>query len=199
MVKKREWIPYSYLHITARGNRRNDIFRDDADHGYFLEILELILEDYKDQGIEIAAYCLMTNHIHILIKTSEVHPSKFIGRLILRYTKYFNKKYNYIGRLFQDRYYSEFIDNDEQLLETSRYIHLNPYKARMVEHPIEYKWSSYLCLTNKKSVDKIVNPELILGYFKYRNRYKLHRTFIEDKVKECDRYSFEEVENGVEC
>ncbi|MGL5575601.1 MAG: transposase [Sarcina sp.] len=179
MVKKREWMPHSYLHITARGNRKSDIFIDNEDRKYFLETLEFILEDYKEQGIEVAAYCLMTNHIHILIKTSEIHPSKFIGRLILRYTKYFNKKYDYVGKLFQDRYYSEFISDDQQLLEVSRYIHLNPYKAKMVKHPINYKWSSYKNLINK-TLDKIVNQELILDYFK-TNTYS---SFIEEKLIE---------------
>jgi REP element-mobilizing transposase RayT len=178
MVKKRLWDPHSYLHITARGNRKSDIFRDQVDREYLLETLEFILEDYKDHGIEIVAYCLMTNHIHILIKTSETHPSKFIGRLILRYTKYFNKKYDYVGKLFQDRYHSEFISNSAQLLEASRYIHLNPYKAKMVKHPRDYKWSSYKNLTGKVSEDKIVNRELILSYFK-SNKY----SELEEKIE----------------
>lgn len=117
-----------------------------------------------------------------------------MGSLISVYTKYFNKKYNYIGRLLQDRYHSEIIDSDSYLLETSRYIHLNPYRTRMVEHPKDYKWSSYDELTSLKD-RKIVKEELILDYFKHRSRYKLYKKFIEDKIKESDRY--EEVENGI--
>lgn len=192
MVKKRVWLKNSYLHITIRGNRRNDIFRDEADLGFFREILKQNLKRYSDLDIYIATYCLMTNHVHLLVKTGENHPGIFMGTLISVYTKYFNKKYNYIGRLLQDRYHSEIIDNDAYLLETSRYIHLNPYRAKMVEHPKEYKWSSYDELTSVMD-EKIVREECILNYFKYRSRYKLYEKFIEDKINsKC-----EEVENGI--
>ncbi|MBU3107558.1 hypothetical protein [Clostridium gasigenes] len=80
----------------------------------------------------------------------------------------FNKKYNYIGHLFQDRYRSELIDTDKYLLESSRYIHLNPAKAKMVELPEDYEWSSYNQYI-RKTKDRIVECDKILSYFKKDN------------------------------
>ncbi|WP_319001695.1 hypothetical protein [Clostridium estertheticum] len=68
---------------------------------------------------------------------------KFIGRIHSKYAKYYNKKYNYIGHLFQDRYYAELIETDAQMLETIRYVHLNPVRAKMVKKSESYEWSSY--------------------------------------------------------
>lgn len=88
----------------------------------------------------------MDNHVHIMLKIEKRPSGELISRVHSIYTKYFNKKYNYIGHLFQDRYYLELIEDDSQLLETSRYVHLNPVKTSMVEMPNEYKWSSYSML-----------------------------------------------------
>ena len=104
-------------------------------------------------------------------------------RLNSIYTKYFNKKYNYIGHLFQAKYFAELIENDKQMLETSRYIHLNPVKANMVEKPGEYKWSSYTMFIGKKE-EKLINPDILLKYFKQDNKHKLYKEFVESKIKE---------------
>jgi len=85
----------------------------------------------------------MTNHVHILIATKEKQLGYFIGRVNSMYAKYFNDKYNYIGHLFQDRYFSELIEDDKQMLTTSQYIHLNPVRANMVNLPEDYEWSSF--------------------------------------------------------
>ena len=74
----------------------------------------------------------MDNHIHIFLKTNEKHLKYSISRINSIYARFFNKKYNYIGHLYQQRYFSELIEDDKQMLETSRYIHLNPLKANMV-------------------------------------------------------------------
>ena len=108
-TKKRVWIEDGSCHITARGNRRNDIFKDEEDFGYYRTLLKEVQECYMND-YEIAAYCLMYNHVHILISTKYRHLSFFISRINSIYTKYFNKKYNYIGHLFQDRYFSELIE-----------------------------------------------------------------------------------------
>lgn len=110
------------------------------------------------------------------------------------YTKYFNKKYNYIGHLFQDKYFSELIEDDKQMLETSRYVHLNPVKANIVEKPEEYKWSSYSVFIGK-SARKLVNSEIILNYFNNKDRHILYKEFVECKIQnkswgdEFDSYS----------
>lgn len=190
MVKKREWTEGSYLHITIRGNRRSDIFRDEGDFGFFRELVIDRLEYFKEDNLEVANYCFMTNHVHFLIKTNDKPVSVFMGSLISKYTLYFNKKYNYIGRLFQGRFFSEVINGDKHLLETSRYIDLNPYKAKMVTDPGEYFWSGYNHLIGERE-EKLISENLILDYFKKSERYKFYREFVELKIKE------EIVSNGI--
>ena len=121
--------------------------------------------------------------MHLMIKTSNEPLTRFMRRLNSIYTKYFNKKYNYIGHLFQAKYYAELIKDDKQVLETSRYVHLNPVKAKMVEMPTQYKWSSYTMFIGEKE-EKLINADIVLKYFKNDNRYKLYKEFVELKIKE---------------
>lgn len=189
--KKRIWYPGAIYHITNRGNRRSDIFRDEEDYLVYLTILEQTMEKYP---YIIYSYCLMTNHIHLQIETKDIEIWYIMRNINLLYTKYFNNKYNLIGHLFQGRYKSEIIENDAYNLQTSRYIHLNPVKAAMVETPIEYKWSSYnIYMGNKKS--KIVNEEKILAYFKNNSR-ALYKEYVESKLinQEIDREIAEKME-----
>ena len=92
----------------------------------------------------------MTNHVHLEIKTNDISISKIMKRINQIYAQYFNKKYNYIGHLFQDRYHSEIIEDTAQMLTTTSYIHLNPVRASMVNRPEEYEYSSYSMYIGKK-------------------------------------------------
>lgn len=138
--KKRVWYSGAVYHITNRGNRRSDIFKDEEDYQVYLTILKQAMEKYS---FTVYSYCLMTNHVHMQIATEDVEIWKVMRYINLAYTKYFNNKYNFIGHLFQGRYKAELIENDAYNLQTSRYIHLNPVQAAMVKTPIEYQWSSY--------------------------------------------------------
>lgn len=113
---QRTWYPNTSYHITARGNRRNDIFKDDEDFQVYLTIIEGTMEYFKND-YEIICYCLMDNHIHILLKTKERHIKDFITRTNSIYAKIFNDKYNYIGHLYQDRYFSEIIENELKIVD----------------------------------------------------------------------------------
>lgn len=175
--KKREWYPNAIYHITIRGNRRNDIFRDREDFQVYLMLIEGTIR-YYNLEYEILAYCLMDNHVHLLVGTKERHIKYFMMRMNSTYTRYFNNKYNYIGHLYQDRYFSEIIESDEQLLETSRYIHLNPVKAKMVVEPKEYEWSSYSTYMRNRKVD-FLNVFKILGYFQEEIAIDLYRRYVE--------------------
>ena len=179
---KRVWYEGAAYHITARGNHRNDIFRDDEDFQYYLTVIEEALLYYGINNYQLICYCLMDNHVHLMIKTDNKPLANLISRISSIYTKYFNKKYHYIGHLFQDRYYSELIEDDKQMLETSRYVHLNPVRAKMVEKPEEYKWSSYSMFIGK-CPKKLVSAELILNYFKDKDKHKLYKEFVEYKLK----------------
>ncbi|MFA6941083.1 MAG: transposase [Clostridiaceae bacterium] len=179
--KEREWFPDTSYHITIRGNRRSDIFKDDEDFQMYLDIIREALEYYDDK-FEIICYCLMDNHVHILLKTKDMHMKFFMARISGIYTKYFNDKHNFIGHLYQDRYFSELIETDTQMLETSRYIHLNPIRANMVKKPEDYNWSSYSMYIGKKR-EKLINSSEILSYFINGNERDLYKKFVEQGIK----------------
>lgn len=180
---KRIWYEGAAYHVTARGNRREDIFKDEADFQVYLNMLEEALLYYKEYNYTLIAYCLMDNHVHLMINTDVQPLGLLISRIHSIYTKYFNRKYNYVGHLFQGKYHSEIIQRESQLLETSRYVHLNPVKARMVEWPSDYKWSSYSMMIGEKN-EKLINSDIILNYFKSNERCELYKRFVESKIEQ---------------
>ncbi|MCL6559116.1 MAG: transposase [Firmicutes bacterium] len=123
-----------------RGNERKDIFYDDEDRIRFLETLNKMKED---GNYHIYAYCLMSNHVHLLMKEGKDSIQRSMKRICVSYVYYFNNKYQRIGHLFQDRYRSEAVDEESYILTAARYIHNNPVKAGIVEKAEDFKWSSY--------------------------------------------------------
>jgi len=141
-------------HVMIRGNERKDIFLDKEDKLRFIDTLR---EKNKDGKYAIYAYCLMDNHVHLLINEGSEEISRIMKRINISYAYYFNKKYGRIGHLFQDRFKSEAIDKDAYLLSVVRYIHNNPVKAGIVKCVSEYQWSSYSAYTESNQpgiVDK---------------------------------------------
>lgn len=132
--------PNAFYHVTARGNERQAIYKSNKDREHFLEYLESATERYK---AVIHVYCLMDNHYHILLQTPEGNLSQIMHHINGAYTNYFNTKRKRTGHLFQGRYKAFLVSIDEYAKELSRYIHLNPVRAGMVEKPGEYRWSSY--------------------------------------------------------
>ena len=117
---------------------------------------------------------------HILIKTADKPLGQFIGRIGSEYAKYYDKKYNYIGHLFQDRYFSELIESDSQMFETSGYIHLNPVRAKMVEKPESYEWSTDSMYIGKEK-EKLIYSDRLLSYFNNKNR-ELYERYVESAI-----------------
>ena len=126
----------------------------------------------------------MSNHIHIQIETKDHSISQIMQHLLTLYSKYYNNKYNLVGHVFQGRYHAEIIENEAYLLQTSRYIHLNPVKAKMVEKPIDYPWSSYTKFMDQKKWN-LVNDTRILNYFPDNCR-KQYKEYVERKIPEED-------------
>ena len=127
-------------HIMLRGINQQIIFEDDEDYTKFIDTLEI----YKAvSGYKVFAYCLMSNHIHILLKVEKEDIDLIIKRIAGSYVYWYNWKYYRKGHLFQDRFKSEPIENDEYFLTALRYIHQNPVKAGVVEKIDEYEYSSY--------------------------------------------------------
>jgi putative transposase len=130
-----------FHHIVQRGNNKQTIFFDDADKQIYLELLK---KYSKECECHVYAYCLMNNHVHLLlIPQQENSLAKAMQKLSLRYTQIFNEKYDKSGRLWECRFHSALVDKDEYLLTVCRYIERNPVRANMVNHPKQYKWSSY--------------------------------------------------------
>ncbi|SHH91684.1 transposase [Clostridium grantii] len=177
--KKLIWYPGAMYHVTSRGNRRNDIFKEEQDYIVYLDNIKEAVK-YYDNNYKIISYCLMTNHVHIQIKTNDKHLWYLISRVNKSYARNFNNKYNYVGHLFQSRYNAELIEEDSYVLEASKYIHLNPVRANMVSNPQEYKWSSYNMYIGKEK-EKLVNSEYILSYFKNKDR-ELYKKYIESSI-----------------
>jgi putative transposase len=177
--KLREWYPNAMYHITSRGNRRSDIFRDNEDYQVYITIIKEAI-DFLENQYEIISYCLMPNHVHLQVQIKDKHIKYLMMRVNRFYAKYFNNKYQYVGHLFQARYGSELIEVDSYMLETSRYIHLNPVRARMVEKPDIYQWSSYsMYIGNEK--EKFISSNKILSYFKDKNR-ELYKRYVETAI-----------------
>ena len=129
------------LHIIQRGNNRHVIFFADDDYRRYLADLELTA---RRCGCAVHAYVLMTNHVHLLVTPEKTEgPSRMMQAIGRRYVRYVNQTYRRTGTLWEGRFKSALIDSETYLLACSRYIELNPLRARMVPHPREYGWSSY--------------------------------------------------------
>ena len=128
-------------HIIQRGNNRQAIFADAADYEAYVEWLG---EAASDQGLDVHAYVLMTNHVHLLATPrKEGAVGRTMQSLGRRYVQYFNRIYDRTGTLWEGRYRATVIDAEGYLLACMRYIDLNPVRAGMVSNPREYVWSSY--------------------------------------------------------
>jgi len=127
-------------HVVQRGNNREKVFLNDEDNEKYLSLLK----KYSDKwDMPILAYCLMSNHVHLLIRENvEGGTSLYMRRLLTSYSRYFNVRRDRVGSLFIHPFRAVLIDGDEQLLHVSRYIHLNPYVARIVRGVHGYEWSS---------------------------------------------------------
>ncbi len=129
-------------HITARGNNGENIFSDDYDRYAYLALLAKAVRSMK---MRLFAYSLMTTHVHLVCQTAEANISATICRLHGSYAFSFNRRYDRHGHLFEGRFRSRLIEDDAYLLEATRYTHLNPVRAGLVNGPEDHVWSSYRC------------------------------------------------------
>lgn len=149
---QRTFVKEGYYHIFNRGNNKKDIFLDQQDYMYFLHQFDCYLLEkslYRPEWIQrhfcgevdLIAYCLMPNHFHVLVQQhTERGVAEFMGALMNRYTKYFNKKYQRVGHVFQGKYKARFIDSDGDLIHLTRYVHQN--SAGITPHIQSYAYSS---------------------------------------------------------
>lgn len=173
-------------HVIWRGANRQEIFHDEEDCMFFLDALER----YKKRaGMLVYAWCLMSNHIHLLLKEGKEPLSVTMKRVGVSFVGYYNWKYHTTGHLFQDRFKSENVETSAYLITVVRYIHQNPVKAGMVSRVDEWKWSS--CLGY---YDQEVYPKYLL------DRKWILRLFSNDKKAAIARFrEYNERVNHDQC
>ena len=184
--------PGAFYHVASRGNERKKVFKNRRDREKFLEYLESSTQRYDAL---IHAYCLMDNHYHLILETPSGNLSQIMQHINGAYTTYFNVKWRRSGHLFQGRYKAILIDADGYAKELSRYIHLNPVRAKIIKLPEEYKWSSYNFYIGSKKTPGWLTRGFILGYFskKAYAAQKKYRKYVEAFVNEEYKSPFEDV------
>ena len=192
----RKWYPGAIYHVMSRGNRKLTLYKDRDD---FLTFLEIVKKASRIFHFKIHALCLMTNHFHMAIETGDRELWKIMQWILHRYAVRFNRKYNYSGHLFEDRYTSCLIEDDSYFLEVTRYIHLNPVRAHMVNDALEYEYSSYQEFVKniganinefrssaRQLISGLVDTSRTLSYFKENPREK-YKEFVEDRILHAEK------------
>jgi putative transposase len=170
--------PGAFYHVMHRGNAGSDIFKSIKDRETFLEYIGKAVERYE---LKIHTYCLMKNHYHILLETPQPNLSQAIKWINVSYATYFNRKRGRSGHLFQGRFKSILVDADEYLKHLSRYIHLNPVRAKLVERCQDYRWSSYPAYGGYINAPEWLEISWLLSLFaKDQKKAKIqYRNFVE--------------------
>jgi len=146
-----------------RGNNREAIFYKNSEKKYFLELLK---QQVDNENISLSAYCLMDNHVHLLIYANLQKMSEALKWINIKFAGKYNYKYQRVGHVFQGRFKSEIIDTEEYFLQVIRYIHNNPIKAKITAKAQSYEWSSYNSyIGNKNSIIKAAEMQKVIALF----------------------------------
>jgi putative transposase len=169
--------PDAWYHVMNRGRRGDNIFHAKEDYMAFIGLLEELNEVFH---VRVAAYCLMTNHYHILVQTPDANLPRAMRHLNGVYTQRYNKKHGYDGQLFRGRYKSILVETDSYALELVRYIHRNPLKAGVVETIQKYEWSSHRAYLSDADKWKWLHKDYILKLFSQSKQesIRLYRQFV---------------------
>ncbi len=172
---------HALYHIVARGNARGDIYADTIDRQRFLAVLG---REIGQQGWRCYAYCLMTNHYHLVIETPEPNLSRGMRRLNGVYTQAFNRRHGRVGHLLQGRYKSLVVERESYLLALCRYLVLNPVRAGLVEHARAWRWSSYRATAGHMRAPEWLHVSGILGFFEGSGSAarKAYRRFVQEGI-----------------
>ena len=155
-------VPEGLYHVLARGNNRQRIFRQPADYGFYLSRLARLLPRTETRCY---AYCLMPNHVHLLLEPGSRPLSQIMQPLQLSYSLYFNRQYRHVGHVFQGRYTAILCERDGYLLELVRYLHLNPVRAGIAKRPDAWIWSSHRAYLKGTGSPVPLHMESVLGQF----------------------------------
>lgn len=171
-------------HILTRGNNRQEIFKDEDDFNKYIGILKKYKEKYR---FKLYHYVLMRNHVHLVLEPKERGGdlSEIMKGISLSYAQYYKHRYSHIGHFWQDRYKSILISKDNYLLACGSYVELNPVRAKIVEDPKDYRWSSYNEYAYGRG-DRITDEHPIYKRLsdKEAERRKRYREFVKGMIKE---------------
>jgi len=159
-------------HVTARGDRQEDIYISDQDRTDFLSILEQVCNRFNWL---VHAYCLMDNHYHLLVETPDSNLSRGMRQLNGVYTQTSNRTHGKVGHVFQGRYKAILVQKETYLLELARYIVLNPVRARMVRQAKSWSWSSYLDTAGYREPPVWLNTDWLLAAFAKRKSIAMEK------------------------
>ena len=173
--KPRVEYPGALYHVMCRGNNGKYVLNKDEDKLIYLELVRKYKERY---GFKLYSYCIMNNHVHLLIEMETVELSKIMQGIQQSFTQRYNKKYNRTGHVFQQRYKAVLCDKDNYLLQLIKYIHYNPVEAG-IEAGLNYQWSSHNNYLKFKN-DGLVEIDFVLGMFSedYKKAHRLYEEFM---------------------
>ncbi len=168
-------------HVMARGLDGRDIYTDGREYRHFEELLKEASETFS---IDYYAYCLMPNHYHLFLCTGKANLPQFMQWLNASYSIWFNHRHDRRGHFFQGRYKAVVVEGDAYFSEVSRYIHLNPVRKRLVEHPEEWRWSSYRGYIDERHQVRWIKYEGILQnvHTDTKRARRYYRDFIESAI-----------------
>lgn len=161
--------PGAFYHIICRGNGKQNIYINDKDREEFLITLDDIVSRYNWLCY---AYCLMSNHYHLLIETPDANLSIGMKQLNGIYAQNFNRKRNNVGHIFQGRFKAKLVQKENYLLRLCRYIILNPVRGGIIKFPEQWKWSSYLAMLGEVKAPKFLFMDWLREYFDSKSSFK---------------------------
>jgi putative transposase len=172
-------VPGGIYHVTTNGTHADRVFRDDADRGRWLRLLDAVAADYD---WECRAYCLLSTHYHLLLRIEEPTLARGMQYLNARHAESFNRRHERDGHVFGARYHSEPVETPGHALEVCRYIALNPVRAGLCASPEDWPWSSFAATVGLARAPALLKPDWVLGLFatdpaEARRRF---RAFVQD-------------------
>lgn len=177
-------LSQSYYHIMTRGNNRHIVFRNDGDYYYYMNLVKRFKSELP---FDLYHYCLMPNHVHLLIKTKNADDfSLFMKKINLAYFHHYRKMYNWVGHFWQDRFKSQPIGKDEYFIQCGKYIELNPVRAGLVKQPQDYQYSSYNYYTGS-AANNLITTDIfydLLGDNPIDRHNKYQEIIIDDIIEE---------------
>jgi REP element-mobilizing transposase RayT len=161
-IRRSEQLGDGFAHVISRGNRRQQLYFVERDYRCYLEFLGEALLRF---GVRCHAYCLMPNHVHLLLDGPQESISKAMQRANGRYAQWLNHTYGMRGHVFEGRFWSEAIESEQHLLELARYIVNNPVRAGIVKHASEWPWSSIRATLGEVPAPRFLTTRTLLAEF----------------------------------